>query len=107
MSMLLALALSIGVLIAVWTYVALGPASLPVWAGWPDQIGAGDPCFEKTGVLWLAGHADADRLRNNVTMHRAIGAKAHAVSPVEINHIDPTLDSTGVAVAGGSGSPPA
>jgi hypothetical protein len=33
MNMLLALALSIGVLIAVWTYIALGPASLPVWAG--------------------------------------------------------------------------
>jgi hypothetical protein len=33
MNMLLALALSIGILIAVWTYVALGPAALPVWAG--------------------------------------------------------------------------
>lgn len=33
MNMLLALALSIGVLIAIWTYIALGPASLPVWAG--------------------------------------------------------------------------
>jgi hypothetical protein len=33
MSMLLALALSIGVLIAVWTYIAVGPAALPVWAG--------------------------------------------------------------------------
>lgn len=33
MNSLLALALSIGVLIAVWTYIALGPASLPVWAG--------------------------------------------------------------------------
>ncbi|HEX2449940.1 MAG TPA: DUF1097 domain-containing protein [Gemmatimonadales bacterium] len=33
MNMLLALALSIGVLIAIWTYIALGPAALPVWAG--------------------------------------------------------------------------
>ncbi|HEU5170332.1 MAG TPA: DUF1097 domain-containing protein [Gemmatimonadales bacterium] len=31
--MLLALALSIGVLIAGWTYLALGPGALPVWAG--------------------------------------------------------------------------
>ncbi|HET8622053.1 MAG TPA: DUF1097 domain-containing protein [Gemmatimonadales bacterium] len=31
--MLVALAISIGVLIAVWTYIALGPAALPVWAG--------------------------------------------------------------------------
>jgi hypothetical protein len=33
MGMLPALALSIGVLIAVWTYIALGVAALPVWAG--------------------------------------------------------------------------
>ncbi len=33
MNVLLALALSIGILIAIWTYIALGPASLPVWAG--------------------------------------------------------------------------
>ncbi len=33
MSMLLALGLSIGVLIAIWTYLAVVPAQLPVWAG--------------------------------------------------------------------------
>jgi hypothetical protein len=33
MNRLVALALSIGLLIAVWTYIALGPAALPVWAG--------------------------------------------------------------------------
>ena len=33
MNPLLALALSIAILIAIWTYIALGPASLPVWAG--------------------------------------------------------------------------
>jgi hypothetical protein len=33
MDVLVALAISIGVLIAGWTYVALGPAALPVWAG--------------------------------------------------------------------------
>jgi hypothetical protein len=33
MDVLVALAVSIGVLIAAWTYVALGPAALPVWAG--------------------------------------------------------------------------
>jgi hypothetical protein len=44
MNMLLALAISIGVLIAVWTYVALGPAALPVWAGivaWATFFAAG------------------------------------------------------------------
>lgn len=33
MDVLVALAISIAVLIAGWTYVALGPAALPVWAG--------------------------------------------------------------------------
>ena len=33
MNMLVALAISIGILIAIWTYIALGPAALPVWAG--------------------------------------------------------------------------
>ena len=33
MDVLVALAVSIGVLIAAWTYIALGPAALPVWAG--------------------------------------------------------------------------
>ena len=33
MDALVALALSIGILIAGWTYVALGPGGLPVWAG--------------------------------------------------------------------------
>jgi hypothetical protein len=33
MDALVALSISIGVLIAGWTYVALGPGALPVWAG--------------------------------------------------------------------------
>ena len=33
MSLLMALALSIGVLIAAWTFIALGSLALPVWAG--------------------------------------------------------------------------
>jgi hypothetical protein len=33
MDVLVALAISIGILIAVWTYIALGVAALPVWAG--------------------------------------------------------------------------
>lgn len=33
MDALVALGLSIGILIAGWTYIALGPGALPVWAG--------------------------------------------------------------------------
>ncbi|MFL5401602.1 MAG: DUF1097 domain-containing protein [Gemmatimonadales bacterium] len=63
MDVLVALAISIGVLIAGWTYVALGPAALPVWAGivaWGCFFAAGGKTngLSKTiasnlsGVLW-------------------------------------------------------
>jgi hypothetical protein len=63
MGMLPALGLSIGVLIAVWTYLAVGVAALPVWAGivaWACFFAAGGKTdgLVKTlaatlsGVLW-------------------------------------------------------
>ena len=63
MDVLLALAISIGVLIAGWTYVALGVAALPVWAGivaWGCFFAAGGKTAGLTktiasnlsGVLW-------------------------------------------------------
>jgi hypothetical protein len=63
MDVLVALAISIGVLIAAWTYVALGVAALPVWAGivaWGSFFAAGGKTsgLSKTiaanlsGVLW-------------------------------------------------------
>jgi uncharacterized protein DUF1097 len=63
MDVLVALAISIGVLIAGWTYVALGPAVLPVWAGiiaWGCFFAAGGKTTGLTktiasnlsGVLW-------------------------------------------------------
>src|SRR5688572_13799522 len=63
MDVLVALAISIGILIAVWTYVALGVAALPVWAGivaWGCFFAAGGKTagLSKTiasnlsGVVW-------------------------------------------------------
>ena len=63
MDALVALALSIGVLIAGWTYVALGPGALPVWAGivaWGCLFAAGVKtegliktiATNLSGVLW-------------------------------------------------------
>ena len=63
MDFLLALGISIGVLIAGWTYVALGPGALPVWAGivsWGCFFAAGGKTTGLTktiasnmsGVLW-------------------------------------------------------
>ena len=63
MDALVALALSIGVLIAGWTYLALGVAALPVWAGiiaWGCFFAAGGKtegllktiATNLSGVLW-------------------------------------------------------
>jgi len=63
MDMLVALAISIGVLIAGWTYLALGVAALPVWAGivaWGCFFAAGGKttglvktiASNLSGVLW-------------------------------------------------------
>jgi hypothetical protein len=63
MDVLVALAISIGILIAVWTYVALGVAALPVWAGivaWGCFFAAGGKTVGLTktiasnlsGVVW-------------------------------------------------------
>ena len=63
MDALVALALSIGILIAGWTYVALGPGALPVWAGivaWGCFFAAGGKteglvktvASNLSGVLW-------------------------------------------------------
>ncbi len=63
MDALVALALSIGILIAGWTYLALGVAALPVWAGiiaWGSFFAAGGKteglmktiASNLSGVLW-------------------------------------------------------
>ena len=65
MDALLALGLAIGVLIAGWTYVAVGVAALPVWAGivaWGCFFAAGGKtegllktiASNLSGVLWVA-----------------------------------------------------
>ena len=60
MDVLVALAISIGILIAGWTYVAVGPAALPVWAGivaWGCFFAAGGKTtgLTKTIVSNLSG----------------------------------------------------
>lgn len=65
MDALLALALAIGILIAGWTYIALGVAALPVWAGivaWGCFFAAGGKtegllktiASNLSGVFWAA-----------------------------------------------------
>ncbi len=89
MDMLVALAISIGVLIAGWTYLALGVAALPVWAGiiaWGCFFAAGGKttglvktvASNLSGVLWafLALEA-AERMGGGVpALSVAVGVAA-------------------------------
>ena len=72
MDVLVALAISIGILIAAWTYVALGVAALPVWAGivaWGCFFAAGGKTTGLTktiasnlsGVVWAFLALEASR----------------------------------------------
>src|ERR671920_1999966 len=72
MDVLVALAISIGILIALWTYVALGLAALPVWAGivaWGCFFAAGGKTTGLTktiaanlsGVVWAFLALEASR----------------------------------------------
>lgn len=72
MDVLVALALSIGLLIAAWTYVALGVAALPVWVGilaWGCFFAAGGKTTGLTktiaanlsGVVWAFLALEASR----------------------------------------------
>jgi len=72
MDVLVALAISIGILIAGWTYVALGVAALPVWAGiiaWGCFFAAGGKTTGLTktiasnlsGVVWAFLALEASR----------------------------------------------
>lgn len=89
MDVLLALGISIGVLIAGWTYVALGPAALPVWAGiaaWGCFFAAGGKttglvktlASNLSGVLWafLALQAAARFGGGTPVLSAAVGVAA-------------------------------
>jgi uncharacterized protein DUF1097 len=89
MDLLLALGISIGVLIAGWTYVALGPGALPVWAGiaaWGCFFAAGGKttglvktiASNLSGVLWafLALQAAAQLGGGTPILSVAVGVAA-------------------------------
>jgi sarcosine oxidase subunit beta len=66
---------------------------------WADEIGVGSAGWRPTGLLWLVGPADVDRLRQNVTDQVALGALASVLSPTEIASIQPNLDLAGIGAA--------
>jgi len=75
----------------------LAVAAYPVYAHFDDVVG-GECGFVKSGVLWLVGAADAEKVRANVAMHRRLGANAQVVTPQDAGAIEPAIQTTGFAL---------
>jgi len=77
----------------------LALASMRVFRGWAEQVGAGDPGLEQVGFLRLVAPADEDALRKNVAMQRALGSDTMLVTPDEIAFIEPFIRSDDITLA--------
>ena len=84
-------------------------ASFPVFRDWRERMG-GPSVFTHTGFVAVVGHRDAAALRANVEMLRTIGIDTTALSPSELQRLQPfvNVDDIGAAAyepASGYASP--
>ncbi len=77
----------------------LALASMHIFRGWADEVGAGDPGFEQVGFLRLVAPGDEDALRKNVEMQRELGADTMIVTRDEIASIEPFITTDDITVA--------
>ncbi|MBI1727636.1 MAG: FAD-binding oxidoreductase, partial [Candidatus Rokubacteria bacterium] len=63
-------------------------ASFPVFRDWREILG-GPPVFTRTGFACVVTPPDAEALRKNVAMLRAIGINTVALSPAELGELQP------------------
>lgn len=77
----------------------LALASMRIFRGWAEQVGAGDPGLEQVGFLRLVSPGDEDALRRNVAMQRELGSDAMIVTPDEIAFIEPFMNTNDITVA--------
>jgi sarcosine oxidase subunit beta len=70
-----------------------------IYRRWDDEVGIGSAGWRATGLLWLIGADDVERLRRNVADQVAIGAAAEVLMPPELVALQPHLDPTGVGAA--------
>jgi sarcosine oxidase, subunit beta len=73
-------------------------ASYPVFRDWVERMG-GPPVFRRTGVLAVVGPEDAAALRSNVEILRGIGIDTTAVSPGELETLQPCLNVDDIGAA--------
>ena len=73
-------------------------ASFPVFRDWSEVMG-GAPVFTRTGFVTVVAPAYADNLRRNVEMLRGIGVNTDAITPAELEALQPfaNVDDVGAA----------
>lgn len=77
----------------------LALASMRIFRGWAEQVGAGDPGLEPVGFLRLVAPGDEDALRKNVAMQRELGSDTMLVTRDEIAFIEPFISTDDVTLA--------
>lgn len=77
----------------------LALASMRIFRGWAEQVGAGDPGLEPVGFLRLVAPEDEEALRKNVAMQRELGSDTMIVTRDEIAFIEPFVNADDVTVA--------
>ena len=77
----------------------LALASMRIFRGWAEQVGAGDPGLEPVGFLRLVAPGDEDALRRNVTMQRELGSDTMLVTPDEIAFLEPFIRTDDITIA--------
>ncbi|MEZ4506442.1 MAG: FAD-binding oxidoreductase [Thermomicrobiales bacterium] len=77
----------------------LALASMRIFRGWAEQVGAGDPGLEQVGFLRLVSPDDEEALRRNVAMQRELGSDTMIVTRDEIAFIEPFIDTSDITVA--------
>jgi sarcosine oxidase subunit beta len=73
-------------------------ASFPVWRNWSELMG-GPPVFTHTGFVLTVAPPYAEALRKNVEMLRGIGVNTVALTPAELQALQPfaSVDDLGAA----------
>src|SRR5205085_9106395 len=73
-------------------------ASYPVFRDWSEHMG-GPPVFRRTGFLAVVGPEDTTALKSNVAMLRGLGIDTVALSPGELETLQPLVNVDDIGAA--------
>jgi sarcosine oxidase, subunit beta len=73
--------------------------SLRIFRHWDDEVGASSPGFKPVGFIQVVAPEHAERLRQNVAEHQAIGIDTRLVDRQELRDIEPFLFTDDLTMA--------